>query len=86
MATFKVVCKDSNNRRVVEGGASVLASITAKSLGAKEAGEEVAVLVKDNGDGSYSGMYTVSARGNYEVRHSSRSQLPGTWRHSAHSV
>lgn len=74
MATFKVVCKDSNNRRVVEGGASVLASITAKSLGAKEAGEEVAVLVKDNGDGSYSGMYTVSARGNYEVR----PQLPLT--------
>ena len=76
VATFKVVCKDSSNRRVMEGGASVLASITAKSLGAKEAGEEVAVLVKDNDDGSYNGMYTVSARGNYEVRCSRLARAP----------
>jgi hypothetical protein len=45
----------------------MMASVAPKSLGAKEVGEQVAVLIKDNGDGSYSGMYTVSARGNYEV-------------------
>lgn len=45
----------------------MMASVAPKSLGAKEVGEQIAVLIKDNGDGSYSGMYTVSARGNYEV-------------------
>lgn len=67
VATFKVVCKDSKGKRVGEGGAPMMASVAPKSLGAKEVGEQIAVLIKDNGDGSYSGMYTVSARGNYEV-------------------
>ena len=29
--------------------------------------ENPVVLIKDNDDGSYTGIYTVSARGNYEV-------------------
>jgi hypothetical protein len=29
--------------------------------------ENPVVLIKDNDDGSYTGVYTVSARGNYEV-------------------
>lgn len=29
--------------------------------------EQPVVLIKDNDDGSYTGVYTVSGRGNYEV-------------------
>lgn len=64
--SFFVTCKDSSGKRIPEGGAHVEALVIPKSLA--PANEEVAVLIKDNCDGSYTGVYTVSARGNYEVR------------------
>lgn len=64
--SFFVTCKDSNSKRIPEGGARIEALVIPKSLAPPN--EQVAVLIKDNGDGSYTGVYTVSARGNYEVR------------------
>jgi len=64
--SFFVTCKDSSGKRIPEGGAHVEALVIPKSLA--PANEEVAVLIRDNCDGSYTGVYTVSARGNYEVR------------------
>lgn len=64
--SFFVTCKDSGGKRVPTGGAHVEARVIQKSSASAE--EQAVVLIKDNNDGSYTGVYTVSARGNYEVR------------------
>lgn len=63
-ATFTVVTKDSDGRKVVRGGAQVKVRV---SPGMGVGGTEQDGIVKDMGDGSYSVTYVVPKRGNYMV-------------------
>ncbi|XP_057766239.1 uncharacterized protein LOC130986750 isoform X2 [Salvia miltiorrhiza] len=63
-ATFAVVTKDSEGRKVARGGAQVKVRV---SPGVGVGGNEQDGIVKDMGDGSYSVTYVVPKRGNYMV-------------------
>lgn len=63
-ATFTVVTKDAEGRKVVRGDAQVKVRV---SPGVGVEGSEQDGIVKDMGDGSYSVTYVVPKRGNYMV-------------------
>lgn len=63
-ATFAVVTKDSEGRKVARGGAQVVVRV---SPGVGVGGNEQEGVVKDIGDGTYSVTYVVPKRGNYMV-------------------
>lgn len=63
-ATFAVVTKDAEGRKVARGGAQVVVRV---SPGVGVGGNEQDGVVKDIGDGSYSVTYVVPKRGNYMV-------------------
>lgn len=63
-ATFAVVTKDAEGRKVARGGAQVVVRV---SPGVGVGGNEQEGVVKDIGDGSYSVTYVVPKRGNYMV-------------------
>uniref|UniRef100_A0A0E0JD03 RRM domain-containing protein n=1 Tax=Oryza punctata TaxID=4537 RepID=A0A0E0JD03_ORYPU len=63
-ATFTVVSKDRDSRRVPTGGARVRVRV---SPAAGVGGDDLDGAVKDNGDGSYAVTYVVPKRGNYMV-------------------
>ncbi|KAK6161703.1 hypothetical protein DH2020_005084 [Rehmannia glutinosa] len=63
-ATFTVVTKDTEGRKVVQGGAQVRVRVMP---GVGVGGTEEEGIVKDMGDGSYSVTYVVPKRGNYMV-------------------
>jgi hypothetical protein len=63
-ATFTVVAKDRQSRRITTGGARVRVRV---SPAAGVGGDDLEGAVKDNGDGSYSVTYAVHKRGNYMV-------------------
>lgn len=64
-ASFVVVTKDSDGRRIPHGGDQVKV-IIAPGLGV--GGVEEEAMVKDHGDGTYTVSYAVAKRGNYMVR------------------
>lgn len=63
-ATFTVVTKDAEGRKVERGGAQVKVRV---SPGVGVGGNEQEGIVKDIEDGSYSVTYVVPKRGNYMV-------------------
>ncbi|KAG8053723.1 hypothetical protein GUJ93_ZPchr0001g30517 [Zizania palustris] len=63
-ATFTVVAKDRDSRRVPTCGARVRVRV---SPAAGVGGDDLDGAVKDNGDGSYAVTYVVPKRGNYMV-------------------
>lgn len=63
-STFVVVTKDSDGRKVPNGGALIRVKVTP---GVGVGGEEQEGVVKDVGDGSYAVTYVVPKRGNYMV-------------------
>lgn len=63
-ATFVVVTKDSDGRKVPSGGAEVKVRV---SPGAGVGGADLDGMVKDQGDGTYAVTYAVPKRGNYMV-------------------
>lgn len=63
-ATFMVVTKDVEGRKVIHGGAQVRVRV---APGVGVGGNEQDGIVKDMGDGSYSVTYVVPKRGNYMV-------------------
>ncbi|KAL1548119.1 serine/threonine-protein kinase fray2-like [Salvia divinorum] len=63
-ATFAVVTKDAEGRKVARGGAQVKVRV---SPGVGVGGNEQDGIVKDMEDGSYSVTYVVPKRGNYMV-------------------
>ncbi|CAA0838636.1 RNA recognition motif (RRM)-containing protein [Striga hermonthica] len=63
-ATFTVVTKDAEGRKVVQGGAQVKVRVS-PDVGV--GGDEQNGIVKDMGDGSYSVTYVVPKRGSYMV-------------------
>ncbi|KAK6161710.1 hypothetical protein DH2020_005091 [Rehmannia glutinosa] len=63
-ATFTVVTKDTEGRKVAQGGAQVRVRVMP---GVGVGGNEEEGIVKDMGDGSYSVTYVVPKRGNYMV-------------------
>ncbi|KAL5222729.1 hypothetical protein ABZP36_027442 [Zizania latifolia] len=63
-ATFTVVAKDRDSRRVPTGGARVRVRV---SPAAGVGGNDLDGAVKDNDDGSYAVTYVVPKRGNYMV-------------------
>ncbi|KAH6770136.1 RNA recognition motif protein [Perilla frutescens var. hirtella] len=63
-ATFTVVTKDAEGRKVARGGAQVRVRVLP---GVGVGGNEQDGIVKDIGDGSYSVTYVVPKRGNYMV-------------------
>lgn len=63
-ATFTVVTKDAEGRKVIRGGAEVKVCV-APGMGV--GGETLDGIVKDVGDGTYTVTYVVPKRGNYMV-------------------
>ncbi|KAL2486860.1 RNA recognition motif (RRM)-containing protein [Abeliophyllum distichum] len=63
-ATFIVVTKDVEGKKVTRGGAQVKVRVVP---GVGVGGSEQDGIVKDMGDGSYTATYVVSQRGNYMV-------------------
>ncbi|CAI9778869.1 unnamed protein product [Fraxinus pennsylvanica] len=63
-ATFIVVTKDAEGRKVTRGGAQVKVRVVP---GVGVGGSEQDGIVKDMGDGTYTATYVVSKRGNYMV-------------------
>lgn len=63
-SSFVVVTKDSDGRKVVNGGAEVRVRV---SPGVGVGGGDLDGIVKDMGDGSYTVTYVVPKRGNYMV-------------------
>ncbi|KAL3686163.1 hypothetical protein R1sor_004185 [Riccia sorocarpa] len=63
-ASFVVVTKDSDGRRVGHGGAYIRVRITP---GVGVGGAEQEAVVKDHGDGTYTVTYAVAKRGDYMV-------------------
>lgn len=61
-SSFVVVTKDSDGRKVPNGGAQVKVKV---SPGVGVGGSEQEGIVKDMGDGSYTVTYVVPKRGNY---------------------
>ncbi|KAL3567721.1 hypothetical protein D5086_030372 [Populus alba] len=63
-ATFMVVTKDADGRKVPNGGAVIKVTV---SPGVGVGGTEQEGIVKDMGDGTYTVTYVVPRRGNYMV-------------------
>lgn len=63
-STFAVVTKDSDGRKIPNGGAQMKVKI---SPGVGVGGVDLEGIVKDQGDGSYTVTYAVPKRGNYMV-------------------
>ena len=63
-SSFVVVTKDSDGRKVPNGGALITVRV---SPGVGVGGSDQEGIVKDQGDGTYSVTYVVSKRGNYMV-------------------
>lgn len=63
-SSFVVVTKDSDGRRVPNGGAEIRVRV---SPGVGVGGSDQDGVVKDMGDGSYTVTYVVPKRGNYMV-------------------
>ncbi|KAF5176104.1 RNA recognition motif (RRM)-containing protein [Thalictrum thalictroides] len=63
-STFVVVTKDSDGRKIPNGGALLKIKI---SPGVGVGGSDLEGIVKDQGDGSYTVTYVVPKRGNYMV-------------------
>ncbi|EPS69077.1 hypothetical protein M569_05685, partial [Genlisea aurea] len=63
-ATFMVLTKDSEGRKMSHGGAQVKVTV---APGVGVGGNEQEGIVKDVGDGTYTVTYMVSKRGNYMV-------------------
>ncbi|XP_058180955.1 uncharacterized protein LOC131299428 [Rhododendron vialii] len=63
-SSFVVVTKDSDGRRVLNGGAEIRVRV---SPGVGVGGSDQDGVVKDMGDGSYTVTYVVPKRGNYMV-------------------
>jgi hypothetical protein len=66
-ATFTVVGKDRDGRRVPSGGARVLVRIRPAAGGDSDSDLDAGAVVRDNADGSYAVTYAVPRRGNYMV-------------------
>lgn len=63
-ASFVVVTKDSDGRRISHGGAYIRVRV---SPGAGVGGVEQDAVVKDHADGTYTATYAVAKRGDYMV-------------------
>ncbi|XP_024383168.2 uncharacterized protein [Physcomitrium patens] len=63
-ASFVVVMKDSDGRRIPHGGAYIRVRVTP---GAGVGGVEQDAVVKDHADGTYTATYAVAKRGDYMV-------------------
>lgn len=63
-ASFVVVTKDSDGRRVPHGGAYIRVRV---SPGAGVGGSDQEAVVKDHADGTYTATYAVAKRGDYMV-------------------
>ncbi|KAL6345775.1 hypothetical protein AAG906_017526 [Vitis piasezkii] len=63
-SSFVVVTKDSDGRKVPNGGAQIRVRV---SPGVGVGGSDQEGIIKDQGDGSYTVTYVVSKRGNYMV-------------------
>lgn len=63
-ATLVVTAKDSDGRKIPNGGAVIKVKVT-PGLGV--GGSDVDGIVKDQGDGTYSATYVVPKRGTYMV-------------------
>ncbi|XP_073006904.1 uncharacterized protein [Typha latifolia] len=63
-ATFVVVTKDSDGRKIPNGGAQLKVRV---SPGVGVGGSDQEGMVKDQGDGTYTVTYAVPKRGNYMV-------------------
>ena len=74
-AQLIIVSKDSQGRRLLEGGCDVRVCVSSTGPGASEA-SPIEVKATDNGDGTYSATYVVPSRGNYNVRVSGPDSLP----------
>lgn len=64
-ASFVVVTKDSDGRRIPHGGAYIRVRVMP---GAGVGGVEQDAVVKDHADGTYTATYAVAKRGDYMVR------------------
>lgn len=63
-STFAIVTKDSDGRKIPNGGAQMMVKILP---GVGVGGVDLEGMVKDQGDGSYTVTYVVPKRGNYMV-------------------
>ena len=63
-ASFVVITKDTDGRRIPYGGAQITVKITP---GAGDPGPEQYAVVKDHTDGTYTATYSVQRRGDYTV-------------------
>jgi hypothetical protein len=64
--TVKVQARDDAGKKVLEGGAYV--QVLVRPSTAPLNAEPIAADITDNGDGTYSGVYTVPTKGDYEIR------------------
>ena len=64
-----LTARDANGKRIREGGAHVLVMVEPPRVpGAEEEPEPIQAEVTDHGDGTYTAVYAVPAKGNYQVR------------------
>jgi hypothetical protein len=64
-ASFIIVTKDADGRRVLRGGAQIKVKVVPAAPGS--GGAEQEAVVKDHGDGTYAVSYVVAKRGDYTV-------------------
>lgn len=63
-----LTARDTNGKRIREGGAHVLVMVEPpRAPGAQEEPDAIEAEVTDHGDGTYTVVYTVPAKGNYQV-------------------
>lgn len=64
-----LTARDANGKRIREGGAMVLVMVEPpRAPGAEEEPDAIEAEVTDHGDGTYTAVYTVPTKGNYQVR------------------
>ncbi|KAK9828863.1 hypothetical protein WJX72_002451 [[Myrmecia] bisecta] len=64
---FYITAKDSRGARIKEGGAYVVVKVAPGPSATAAGAQLIDVAVKDNNDGTYTGTYTVPARGDYQL-------------------
>lgn len=63
-----LTARDANGKRIREGGAMVLVMVEPpRTPGVEEEPDAIEAEVTDHGDGTYTAVYTVPSKGNYQV-------------------
>ena len=65
--TFRVQSRDARGTQLKEGSCYVTATVTPGSTAQAGGAFAIAVEIRDNNDGTYSGTYAVPSRGDYQV-------------------